>query len=410
MDFSIDSPHQEEFRHEVRAWLAEHLTDELKLPEVRREETVDLEKIKAFRRKLAEKGWAAPTWSGEWGGGGLTSDLASVIEEELFLAGAAPWPGTVGLGLIAPAVWIWGTEEQKRRFIPMLIRGEAIFYQLFTEPDAGSDLASMKTRAVRDGDDFIITGVKHFNGNAYRPEWFWLLAVTDPDGPRHHNIGAFLIPADLPGVTVETMDLVISEVKRRVYLDGVRVSRQSLIGGETNGWAVSQSTLEMEHGNHGAQTTRASAQQRVDQLMEYARVARRRGRQLCEDPQVQRSLLDYYVQAQVTRLFSLRNQWMYHAKQPMAHHGSQFMIQNKTLSFVEAQAILEVAGPYASMLDPVTAPNGGLVRTPISRGAQQRSPSRHDRDAQAHHLAPTRARQAFRAPCTYPWLLAKSEP
>lgn len=357
MDFEVYSPEQERFRQEVREWISQNLPDDVKLPEVRRDDTVDVDKIKAFRSKLADKGWAAPTWPVEWGGGGLSPDLASVIDEELDAAHAAPWPGNIGRTLIAPAVWVWGTEEQKKRFIPMLIRGDVLPYQLFTEPDAGSDLASMKTRAVKDGDDFVITGMKHFVGNAYYPEWFWILAVTDPDAPRHRNLGAFLVKADSPGVVVETMDMVITEVKRRVYLDGVRVPRANLIGGETDGWPVSQSTLEMEHGGGGGGR---SIQKRVDQIIDYARTTMKHGKPLSEDPHIQRTIVDLHVEAQITRLLGQRNAWMHHAKQPMAHHGSQYMIYNKNFAFTVAQALLDVAGPYASLTDPDLVPHEGL--------------------------------------------------
>ncbi|MFN8533225.1 MAG: acyl-CoA dehydrogenase family protein [Dehalococcoidia bacterium] len=360
MDFSLYhySPEEEQFRAEVRAWVAENLTDDLLLPEVRRDDALPLDAIKAFRRKLADKGWAAPTWPVEWGGGGLTPAQAAIIDDVLLEANAPPWPGMIGKSLIAPAVWVWGTEEQKRRFIPPLIRGDLLPYQMFTEPEAGSDLAALKTRAVRDGDDYVITGQKHFVGNAYEPEWFWLLAVTNPEAPRHQNIGAFFMPANLPGVTVETMDMFITEVKRRVYLDEVRVPAEYLIGGEGNGWAVSQSTLEMEHGGGGG--SGEYLMRRVRELIDYARTTERDGRPLSQDPAIRRTLVDTWADAQIVRLFALRNGWMHHAKEPMAHQGSQYMVHQKNLSFTIAQAALEIAGPYSALTDPDTAPYDGI--------------------------------------------------
>lgn len=357
MDFSIYSPDEEVFRTEVRAWIKENLPDEIKLPEAKRDDTVDLAKIKEFRKRLADKGWAAPTWPKEWGGGELTPAQSDIINEELDAASAPPWPGMIGRSLIAPAIMVWGSEEQKRRFVPPLIRGDYLPYQCFTEPEAGSDLAALKTRAVKDGDDFVITGQKHFVGNAYEPEWFWLLAVTEPEGKRHHNIGAFFMPANLPGITVETMDMMLTEVKRRIYLDGVRVPREYLIGGETDGWAVSQSTLEMEHGGGGGGGEMHL--NRVRDTMEYARKTMRNGKPLSQDPHIRHALTEAYIAARVTRLFGLRNQWMHYAHQPMSYHGSQSMISSKNLSYTISQAILDVAGPYASVTDAELAPYEG---------------------------------------------------
>ena len=352
MDFELYTQEEDSFREEVRAWLEENLQDGLRLPE-RMEHVADQALLWEFQRRLADKGWAAPTWPKEWGGSELPLAQAAIIEEELQASDCPVMPGAIGRRLVAPAIWVWGTEDQKKRFIRPLVRGEYNVFQLFTEPGAGSDLASLQTRAGKNGDDFIIDGHKTFVGNAYDPEWFWLLGVTDPEAPRHHNLGAFFFPADLPGVTVDMLDLMTTEVKRVVYLDNVRVSREYLIGGETEGWGVSQTTLEMEHGGGGGVVDLV---RRIGQLIEYARNTTVNGQPLSQRPHVQRALVDLYIEGQITRLMGLRNQWMHHAKETMAHHGSQFTLLRKQLSFTLAQAILETAGPYSSLTDSDVVP------------------------------------------------------
>ena len=159
---------------------------------------------------------------------------------------------------------VWGTEVQKQEILRPRLLGETLGWQLFTEPGSGSDLASLQTRAVKDGDEWIISGQKVFVGGdaGYAdaatkvpdgPQMgeLFTLAVTDPDAPRHQNMGYFMIPGDTPGLSVRTLDLLVGQGKRQIFLDNVRVPANRLIGGETQGWQVAQTTLEIEHGGGG---------------------------------------------------------------------------------------------------------------------------------------------------------------
>ena len=346
MDFSIQyTREQEDFRKEVRGWLeqnavcpsewgdippeTDHYTDEMK------EWGLD------FTRKLGAKGWLFPLWDKEYGGGGLTADHEIIISEELQRFKVPE----VGRGdLQAGSIAVHGTDEQKKRFLTPIMRGEAVCWQLFTEPNVGSDLASLQTQAVRDGDDFIITGQKVFVGDSYKPDWLWALAVTDPDAPRHQNIGAFFMPADLPGITINGLNLVTQRGKRLVSLDGVRVSREYLIGEETQGWRVAQTTLELEHGAAGFLGERDSV---VRDAIEYTKETVRNGQPLSKDPFVQQAMVDNYIESNIHRLLGLRNYWMFNNGEQVTYHGSQNSLLWKQFGLSAADRILHVLGPYA---------------------------------------------------------------
>ena len=250
MDFELHySDEQGEFRKQVVAWLE---AQELPVAENDGDVTPELiARAKEFRRLLGEKGWYFPTWPKEYGGGGLTAAHAIVLNEELgrrdvFL------PYNSGGQLGAPAIMVHGTEEQKKRFLPLIIGGQVTTWQVLTEPETGSDLASARTRAVRDGDQYIVNGSKQFIGSDQgHPDYLYTLVNTNPDAARHENLSVFMIPRNLAGLAIAPMDLIGGGGKQFVFFDNVRVSREYLIGQEGKGWGVVNSTLEIEHGGGG---------------------------------------------------------------------------------------------------------------------------------------------------------------
>jgi acyl-CoA dehydrogenase len=262
MDFELTyeySPEQQEFRKEVSAWLdvnapkrPERDPDALEEPMTEEELARRNSENRAWSIKLGEKGWYTPTVSKELGGGGLTPQHAVVINEELAkrrLSGGAP-------GILAPAIMIHGTEEQKQRFVKPWMEGKLNVWQVFTEPEAGSDLASLRTRGVRDGDEWVVNGSKQFVSGGGKPDWLFTLVNTNPDAPRHENISLLMIKSDSPGVTIQRMDLIVMEAtgggQHFVFFDNVRVPSENLIGEEGKGWAMANTTLELEHGGTGS--------------------------------------------------------------------------------------------------------------------------------------------------------------
>ncbi len=357
MDFVYHyTDEQEKFRTEVREWLGENVPDHFEQPhDSKHMDRETWEWAKEFRMKLGEQGWLYPTYPKEYGGGGLTAEHNMVIQEELKSLELPIFNQFYDNSLDLPAIMVWGTEEQKKDFLPGRLSGDKLAWQLFTEPGAGSDLASLKTRAVKDGDDWVITGEKVFVGGDHGyidPETkvpdemqvgeIFCLAITDPNAPRHRNMGYFYIPGMVPGMSVQTLDLLVGHGKRQVYLDNVRVSNERLIGGETQGWQVAQTTLEIEHGGGGSIIPRHAT---VEKFLNYIRDTG-----VGSDPHLQQIAMDAFIESEVLRLINMRNYWMYSTKQEMTYHGSQSSLIRKESDLVIADAIRDVIG-LDSLLD-----------------------------------------------------------
>ncbi len=352
MDFEVAySPEQERFRAEVRAWLAEHV------PQTEGDKDTDenYEQYRQFGRELGARGWLRPTAPVEYGGGGLSPDHAIVIAEEvdrydLRLPPYYDSGGTLG----GASIMVWGTEEQKRRFLPPIFKGEVVTWQLLTGPEAGSDLAGTTTDARRDGDEYVLNGEKVFVGGSHGVDFLWTIACTDPGGERHKNLSWFLIPADLPGINYRRMELlgdgnegIGNGYKNTIYFENVRVPASYLVGGENNGWQVASTHLELEHGAGG----RIGQNRLFRWTREWATTLKRDGRPLIEHRDVQERLADVFVLTEVTRLLNLRNYWMNQAHQPMTYEGSQASYYGKMSGLEVSNAMMDIIGPYALTSD-----------------------------------------------------------
>lgn len=359
MDFEPRyTPEQQEFRREVKGWLTENLPDGLEYPA----DSMDLSyegylKLRDIGRMLGSKGWLWPTAPTEYGGGGLSIDHAIVIEEELdsYDLSLPPYYDSGGR-LGGASVLVWGSEEQKERFLPPIFKGEVRTWQLLTEPGAGSDLAGAQMSATRDGDDYVLNGQKVYVGSSHGAEMLWTIARTDPDGARHRNLSWFMVPTDTEGITIQPMDLLITSgeggagtgEKNTIFFDDVRVPAFNLIGGENNGWQVATTHLELEHGSGGS----IRRNRMVDRLFEYAAELKRSGKPLSADAETRDLLVDVYVEAEISRLFGLRNYWMRHARQELRHEGPQHSLYRKQSGLRAAEAMLKALGPYALTNDP----------------------------------------------------------
>ena len=359
MDFEPTyTPEQEEFRQEVRGWLAENVSPDIAHPPDSINITEEQYQLRrGLGRKLGEKGWLWATAPEEYGGGGLSLDHAVVIEEEVDSYGLTVPPYYDSGGRLGGAsIMVWGTEEQKQTFLPPIFRGEVRTWQLLTEPEAGSDLANAKMSAERDGDEYVINGQKIYVGSSLGCDYMWTITCTDNEAPRHQNLGWFMIPATLPGITIQPMELLISGgesgagsgVKNTVFFDNVRVPAFNLIGGENEGWKVATTHLELEHGTGG----RIARNWLVDHLFEYCRENQRNGQPLTKDPDVRDKLIDIYVEAEIARLFNLRNYWMRHSKAEITYEGPQASYWRKMSGLRMSQSILDILGPSALTYDP----------------------------------------------------------
>ena len=359
MDFEPQySPEQEQFRTEVRDWLDENVPKDLAHPPDSKD--ITYEQYLQYRElgsKLGEKGWLWSTAPTEYGGGGLTIDHSIVIDEEMDRHNLTVPPYYDSGGRLGGAsILVWGSDEQKQHFLPPIFKGEVRTWQLLTEPGAGSDLAGVQISAVRDGDEYVINGQKIFVGSIHGAEQYWTITNTSPDGERHQNLSWFIIPADSPGITVVPMELLIAGgeggagtgVKNTMFFDNVRVPAFNLIGGQDNGWQVATTHLELEHGSGG--TIRRNRM--VDHLFAFVKELKRDGKPLIEHTDIQDLVADVFVEAEISRLFGLRNYWMSHTHQKLAHEGPQSSFYRKTSGLRMAEAMLQVLGPYALTNDP----------------------------------------------------------
>ena len=352
MDFEPTyTPEQEEFRREVSAWLKEHVPGGMEHPADPADLTWDQYQLRReLGRKLGDQGWLWPTAPAEYGGGGLDVDSAVVIEEEIDSFGLTLPPYYDSGGRLGGnSILVWGSEEQKQAFLPPIFTGRVRTWQLLSEPEAGSDLANVKTQAIRDGDEYVLNGQKIFVGSDHGCDFMWTITVTDPEAKRHENLGWFMVPSHLPGITIQPMDLLISGgesgagsgVKQTVYLDNVRVPAFNLIGGENEGWKVATTHLELEHGTGG----RIGRNWLVDRLFDHCRTTERRGEPMTSDPDVRDRLIDVYIEAEVVRLLNLRNYWMRHSGAHITYEGPQASYVRKTSGLRMSQAMLDILGP-----------------------------------------------------------------
>jgi alkylation response protein AidB-like acyl-CoA dehydrogenase len=243
-------PEAEQFRLQIRAWLEENLPDGWfdKGFSMTSDERASFNA--AWSKKLYEGGWICASWPKEYEGKGLSILESVVLNEEFAKAGAPLRADFFGDTLVGPTILQWGTDDQKRRFLPGILRGETTWCQGFSEPNSGSDLASLATKAVRDGDEWVINGQKVWTTQAQHADYVFLLARTDPDAPMHAGISYLLVPMHQPGVEVRPIVQVDGTAEfNEVFFTDVRCPVDNVIGGENNGWKVAMTTLGFERGS-----------------------------------------------------------------------------------------------------------------------------------------------------------------
>jgi alkylation response protein AidB-like acyl-CoA dehydrogenase len=266
VDFSYPAD-VERFRAELREWLSANLTDELiaaRRPSGHND--VVFEKLRAWNRTMADAGWAAVSWPREYGGRGATVLEQLVYTEETTRA-RAPLPlNVIGMNNIAPAIMQYGTESQKTTLLPRMMRADDIWCQGMSEPEAGSDLAGLRTRAVRDGDDFVVNGQKIWTSLGHRAHWCQLYVRTDPDAPKHKGISCLIVDMKLPGIQVRPLVTLNGDTDfAEIFFHDVRVPADALLGPLNAGWQVATTTLS--HERAGAARLYAEMQVRLEELV-----------------------------------------------------------------------------------------------------------------------------------------------
>ncbi len=295
-------PETEDFRAEIRKWLEANLPDGWFEPGFELSDTARTRFNVEWPAKLFEGGWICATWPEEYGGKGLTTMQGVVLAEE-FARAKAPMRGDFfGDTLVGPTLLQWGSEEQKREFLPGILQGRTRWCQGFSEPNSGSDLASLKTSAVLDGDEWVINGQKVWTTQGHHADYCFLLTRTDPEAPKHKGISYLLVPMRQPGVEVRGITQPDGTAEFcEVFFTDARCPKDNVVGGANNGWKVANSTLAFERGQ-SATTGYRRFEEEYRLLVEAARQNSR-----IAEPHIRQRLVQYFTKIQILRYNGLRS-------------------------------------------------------------------------------------------------------
>ncbi len=352
MDFTL-TPEQEAFRSHVRAWLKDNMPREwtsrvMASSDVPRPEAYDF--LRRWQRRLYEAGFIGLTWPKEYGGRGLTFMEELILHEEMAAAKAPPILNILGVGMGGPTIIAYGTEAQKKRYPAKILSCEEIWCQGYSEPNAGSDLASLQTRAVKDGEHWVINGQKVWTSLAHISDWMMLLARTDTEAPRHKGITYFLLDMHAAGVTVKPLRQITGDPEfNEVFFDNVRVHESQVLGGVNNGWQVGLTTLMYERLalGFGLQVRLRIA---LDGLVELARRMEKQGRTLTKDPVMRQKLAQLWIDTECLKYTGARAiTKLLRGEMPGPEASTGKMIWVETHQKLQELA-MEIEGPYSQLM------------------------------------------------------------
>ena len=300
-----DRPEDEAFRKEVRAWLSDHVTGEFAALDGRGgsgDETYGFETRLEWEKVLAADGWTGIGWPVEYGGRGASVAHQVIFNEEYVRAKAPGRVSVLGEGLLGPTLIQYGTAEQRDRFLPPILAGTELWCQGYSEPDAGSDLANVQTKARPDGDGWVITGQKVWTSLAHQADWCFVLCRTEEGSVRHHGLSYLLVPMDQPGVEIRPItQLTRTSEFNEVFFDRARARSDHVVGGVGAGWKVALATLAFERGV-GLLGHQLSFRRELDRLLDLARANR-----TASEPVVRQRLARSYAELEILRFNTLRS-------------------------------------------------------------------------------------------------------
>jgi alkylation response protein AidB-like acyl-CoA dehydrogenase len=350
LDFTL-TPDQQAFRERVRSWLKANIPPEWKAlgsTEVPRAEAYELGR--RWQRTLFDGGFIGVTWPREYGGQGLTFVEEMILHEEMALQKAPPILNILGVGMAGPTIIAYGTEEQKQRYPAKILSCEEIWCQGYSEPNSGSDLAALQTRAVKDGDHYVINGQKVWTSLAHVADWMMLLARSDPDAPKHKGISYFLLDMHAPGVTVKPLKQMTGDAEfNEVFFDNVRVHERQVLGEVNNGWAVGLTTLMYERLalGFGLQVRLRIA---LESLIEMGRRVEKTGRAVTRDPELRKKLAQLWIDTEALKYWGARAITKLRRGElpgPEASAGKMGWVETHQKL---QELAMEIEGPYAQLV------------------------------------------------------------
>ena len=350
MDFKF-SPEEEAFRREVQDWLKTAIPPRwYEIPTGYWQETDESWKItREFQKKLGAKGWLAPAYPKEYGGAGLSHINRLILAEELTYAHAPmSVEAEITVNWVGMALQHFGNDQQKKDFVSRVAKGDLIFCLGYSEPNAGSDLASLQTKAIEKGDEYIVNGQKIWCSFAHYADYCWLAAVTDPDAPKHRNMSMFVVDMKTPGITIRPLiNIIGAHSFNEVFFDDVHVPKENLVGVKNNGWFQLAMALDFERS--GVQTAAAN-QMILNALLYYAKTNKRAGRLLIDDPALRSELAEMAVNIEVARMLCYRIAWIYSVGGHSSYESSQAMLFGSDLLRKISDTGMKVLGQYGQLM------------------------------------------------------------
>ena len=343
MDLSY-TPEEEAFRARVRGWLAENVPAPGTLQGV--------EAMRAWQRRLHAAGFLGAAWPEEYGGAGLSEMEQAILNEELARARAPLVVNAMAIWWVGPAIMRYGTDEQKRRFVPPILTADEIWATGYSEPSSGSDMAAAKTRAVRDGDSYVVSGQKIWTTYAHIADWFFVLVRTATDGPKWAGLSLLLMDMRSPGIEIRPIRQIDGGSEfNEVFMTDVRVPVANLLGREGQGWEVVSSALVNER-------TGIAGSVRFDLALDWL-VTTARERQKTDDPATRQRIADLAIKGTIMRHAGLRTLTDSLRARMNPHLSAAMKLMSTSLVQEFSETAMELLGPYAALMNEPRAPFGG---------------------------------------------------
>ena len=352
MDFRF-SAEDEAFREELRAWLEKNRPEQSSADnddhtDFMHEGSKDQwQRRLNWHRKMHSGGWVGISWPKEYGGRGATLTQQLIYNEEMAAANTPQLVNGLGIMLVGPTIIHWGTEEQKKRYVPKILSGEEIWCQGYSEPGSGSDVASLQTRAIEEGDYFIVNGQKVWTSDAHHADWCILLVRTDPSAPKHKGISYVLVDMHSPGVTVRPLVQITGDANfNEVFFEDVKVPKKNLIGEKNQGWQVAITTLMFERSGIGGGRDLLG---QVRELADLARAVRSNGKTAWDDSSVRQKISGFAGEALALKYTGFRQLTRRLKGLPPGPEGSVLKLGTSELNLKMNKFAMELLGPYAQL-------------------------------------------------------------
>lgn len=351
MDFRF-SAEDEAFRQELRAWLeknrpAQGSADDDHTDFMHEGSKDQWQRRLQWHRKMHSGGWVGISWPKEYGGRGATLTQQLIYNEEMAAANTPQLVNGLGIMLVGPTIIHWGTEEQKKRYVPKILSGEEIWCQGYSEPGSGSDVASLQTRAIEEGDYFIVNGQKVWTSDAHHADWCILLVRTDPSAPKHKGISYVLVDMHSAGVTVRPLVQITGDANfNEVFFEDVKVPKKNLIGEKNQGWQVAITTLMFERSGIGGGRDLLG---QVRELADLARAVRSNGKSAWDDSGVRQKISGFAGEALALKYTGFRQLTRRLKGLPPGPEGSVLKLGSSELNLKMNKFAMELLGPYAQL-------------------------------------------------------------